>query len=619
MRSLLCLPRRRPLANQTAGVVTSTLTGFNGPMYPDISRDGMFALVPNFGAGTVSRVNMCSKAIDATYTVGTGPVQAVVTPDRTKAIVCNRSAATVSIINLATSVVSTFSPGGTPWGVAVSPDSQYAIVCLDTVGATRVTLATQALSPITVNGTYTNPRGVVYHPNGLKAWFCNGSNITELDTSTLVATYLSWAATSPYGNGDKIAISACGCFLYCNSYQYNLLTQTVRAMGPGTSGATGAGVAVSLDGTLVYSANETDRVHRYNTVFGQGGSGTLAAGTQPQGVAFSPDGITAVVTDYGANSMKFIDLRQGILSAIPYMYVTMYGASGGSAPLGIARIDTSTPTKTSPDINIGNNPGFLVRVGSMVYATSSAANTIRRWPDATGVLDGSWSCTGLASNAYGLAWPGDSNLYVATLVAGQVQRVALSNGAITGTITIGGSIQSTYGLTWDGSGHLYVGNSDNRSVKRINIASFSVVGTIDLGEASAYPYNHVWDGGSYVYVLHYNTNKVSRISVATGLWVDYITVGTNPFAGAIDGSGHMYIGNYNAGTVSRINIATGVVDLTITVDAGPRGIAWDGANHMYVVCNGGTCKRIFVPTGAVDATFVLGTSGTGNLPPLFIV
>jgi YVTN family beta-propeller protein len=93
------------------------------PMGAVVSPDGQRLYVSNGGAGSVSVVDVTSRAVVATVRqVGARPWGLDLTPDGRKLYVANGPSNDVTAIDTATlEVVARIPVGGSPWGVAVSP------------------------------------------------------------------------------------------------------------------------------------------------------------------------------------------------------------------------------------------------------------------------------------------------------------------------------------------------------------------------------------------------------------------------------------------------------------------------------------------------------------------
>ena len=99
-----------------------------------INRQGTLALVANSSADTVTvfaiRNRMLTRLGDIRFPAGAGPTDACFTPDGTKALAIRRGDHKVSVLRVQGASVTDsgveFTPGRGPYGVAISPDGNFA-------------------------------------------------------------------------------------------------------------------------------------------------------------------------------------------------------------------------------------------------------------------------------------------------------------------------------------------------------------------------------------------------------------------------------------------------------------------------------------------------------------
>ena len=119
----------------------------------------------------------------------------------------------------------------------------------------------------------------------------------------------------------------------------NTATNTVTATI--TVGATPAGVAVSPDGTRAYVTNYgSDTVSVIDTATNTV-TATITVGSRPEGVAVSPDGTRAYVTNANSDTVSVIDTATNTVTAT----ITV-----GSQPAGVAVADVPIVPRSLPAV-----------------------------------------------------------------------------------------------------------------------------------------------------------------------------------------------------------------------------------------------------------------------------
>ncbi len=144
-------------------------SGGPNPNFLTMTPSGNHALVSNFGTNTVAVMSFdatsggLAQVAGSPYTAGGGPVDIAVTPDSGLVYVINHATTTgtVSVFAMDSAGRLTARPSQTPstgpYGIAISPNGQYAYVAefggSGSVLAFRINAATGALTPL-ANGTY---------------------------------------------------------------------------------------------------------------------------------------------------------------------------------------------------------------------------------------------------------------------------------------------------------------------------------------------------------------------------------------------------------------------------------------------------------------------------------
>src|SRR6266480_3375071 len=230
------------------------------------------AYITNRDDSTVSVIDTASNTVTATVTVGGSPNGVAVTPDGAHVYVANISDGTVSVIATATNTVSaTVTVGVAPISVAVTPDGAHVYVA--NFNDNTVSVIDTAINTVTATVTVgANPAGIAVTPDGARVYVGNF-----------------------YGNTVSVIATA---------------TNTVTATVP--VGVFPQGVAVTPDGAHVYVANQNDAsvsviATATNTV-----TATVPVGNSPRAFGkfiSSPGDRTPPVTTLAAQPGKLDDDR----------------------------------------------------------------------------------------------------------------------------------------------------------------------------------------------------------------------------------------------------------------------------------------------------------------------
>ena len=302
--------------------------------------------------------------VGSPITVGDAPFGVAVSPDGSRAYVTNYGSGTVSVINTANNTVgSPITVGSFPVGVAVSPDGSRAYVTnLGSGHGVGDQHGDQhgVGSPITVGDC---PTGVAVSPDGSRAYVANyGSDtVSVINTATNTRRFPDHRRDLPgWGGGVPGWVPR---LRHQPRLRHGVGDQHGDQHGgrfPDPRRGPPVGVAVSPDGSRAYVTNYgSGTVSVINTGNNTVGS-TITVGTQPFGVAVSPDGSRAYVTNYGSGSVSVINTATDTVVGSP---ITV-----GNGPWGVA---------VSPD-------------GSRAYVTnhgSGSVSVIAIQPSAAGVGD----------------------------------------------------------------------------------------------------------------------------------------------------------------------------------------------------------------------------------------
>ena len=263
---------------------------------------------------------------------------------------------------------------------------------------------------------------------------------------------------------------------------------------------------------------------------------TPAVGTQPYGIAVTPDGSHVYVANEGSGSnlgsISVIDTSNNSVTT-PISY------TGGkiSIPIGVA---------ITPD----GNSAYVTNFGSASVAViATATNTVTT----TIPVGGGPSRVAIT--------PDGTKAYVSNQYDGTVSVISTATNTVMGSAIPVGSSPSGVAITPDGT-HVYVTNYGGNTVSVIATATNTVTATIIVGsepiDAAITP------DGTQVYVTNYDSSgegTVSVIATATNN-VTTITLGNyyEPIGIAITGDGtKAYVVEDGNWTVAEINTATNAV------------------------------------------------------------
>ncbi len=280
-------------------------------------------------------------------------------------------------------------------------------------------------------------------------------------------------------------------------------------------------------------------------------------GGGPFGIAVTPDGRTAYVTDYGTNR------------------------SPSSAAVGntVTPINLATGVAGAP-ITVGFGPWAIAITpdGRTAYVANNTDNTVSPIDLATGRAG--WPIP-VPSGPAGIAiTPDGRTAYVTDADKNLVTPIDLATEAVGASIPVG-AFPLAIAITPDGR-TAYVANADGNTVTPIDLATNTpgspiAVGTTPMDIA-------ITPDGSTAYVTDRNASidagssstpgTVTPINLATNTPGSPITVGPGPWGIAItpDGSTAYVADGFSCG-VTPIDLGSGVAGSSIATGCGPAGVA----------------------------------------------
>lgn len=534
-----------------------------------LAQQGPFLYVPNFADGTVSVVDTpTNMTVPPAITVQTAPITAGVRGDQSLIYVTNRVSNSVSVIDTATNtIVTNIVVGGSPNGLAVTPDGTRVYVGQETGNVVVIDATTNTVTATIPVGTL--PSGVKVNPAGTRIYVANngGNSVSVIDTgtNTVIATILVGLApgtptVSPEGtrvyvnNGNSNSVSV-----------INTATNTVVTTITVGIGSLPFSVAFNKDGTRAYvpnfSSNTVSVINTAtNTVIA-----TIPVGTSPAGVAVTPDGTQLYVTNNGGGSVSVIDTATNtVIATVPVGSQPTIGPGicyNGNALLAAGRTFTANTSgaiactlgsigSTGPSFSGGTlliaGPNIASALPITLQAGGGTIDTQGNSATLSGVISGPGALT---KQGTGMLTLGGMNLYTGAttvnagtlFVTGSIASSVLTtvnNGAtLAGTGTVGTTMINGGGLfapgpmggtpgsmTVQGNLTFQPGAFYRVQVAPPNASSAVVTGTATLaGTVQA-----AFQGGSYVHSYTILSATGGRVGTFDALTTTNLPVGFVP-------------------------------------------------------------------------------------------
>jgi len=573
------------IIDTTSNTVVSTVKTGKSPAGVAVSPDGKKIYVTNNGDKTVSIINTTTKAAVTTVSIGKSPKEIAVTPDGTRVYVANSDSESISVIDTATNaVIATVKVEGTVTGVAVNPAGTKAYVTNN--GKYFCTVSVIDISTNKVTATIPvgpGPAGVAVTPDGTKLYvainLCNTVSVIDTASNTVTATML--VGNSPYVSGQLIGsipvqpvypsadfssnITADYVFL-SSPVQFKDLSENATRwkwdFGDGSSSTKQNPVhAYSEKGIYTVSltvsnSNGTDSKTATLSVVPKGSpapsyafitninsntvsvintennnlTGTVPAGINPIGVAVSPDGKKAYVTNANykhRGSVSVIDTATNKVTATVDL-------GDKYSPCGIAA------TPDGKKLYVANRDINGVSVIDTATNTVTATVPAGKWP------------MGVA------ATPDGKKVYVTNRYSNNVSVID------TGTNTVIASVKVETGPTGvtvspDGT-KLYVTNCESNSISVIDTGLNTVTATVPVEE---WPLGVATSpDGKKAYVVNQLSNNVSVIDTATKTVIASVKVGRKPYGIAVTPDGtKVYVAN--CGDEDDLGNTVSIIDTAI--------------------------------------------------------
>jgi YVTN family beta-propeller protein len=354
-----------------------------------------FACVSNYADNTVSVIDIASNAVTATVQVGQGPIGVAITPDGIRAYVTNSRDGTVSVIDLASnSVVATVPVGVAPDKVAITPDGAFAYVAniseypSGTLSVINVA-SNMVVATVALGGAF--PYGLAVSPDGAYVYVADmgpgedgmvQEQVEVISTaSNTVATVVPLALTYSTGLPTNVALTPDGAFAYAPNIYYDAAIEvnisqlsvistadntvsTNILLGPEAATGVPLGIAFTPNGAFAYVTNFFGSTTLVIDVANNTLYAAVEVGAMPFDVAVSPDGAFAYVTVTSENAVSVIDVATNTVvntvtvGAIPYCIAI--------APDGGGCVDSDPPEIAT--ITVPVDP---ILVGTSIDASAS--------------------------------------------------------------------------------------------------------------------------------------------------------------------------------------------------------------------------------------------------------
>jgi YVTN family beta-propeller protein len=388
--------------------------------------------------------------------------------------------------------------------------------------------------------------------SGYKLWrsTSSGGAYSEAGTTGIATSFTDVKPTGAetpqvfVGNGAAATVHA-----------VNTLTYAGTSITTGTIGTEPNGVAVTPEGTNVVLAEGASSQVQIITVSSHAVGAAVAipevggVKSRPDAVAITPDGKTAYVVDGANNRVYPLTISSGALGA------------------GIA-------------VGAQGDPGAIVVTpdGKKAYVANYSAHNVSVITTASNTVTATVTIgAGITGKPIALAvTPSSAHVYVADQGNAQIDDIATASDAVAKTIAVGsmadanvaaGGDPNILAITPNGS-KLYVASFTGHGVEDIAIPADTLTGTITLRETEPTPNAlALTPNGCQLYVHEHSHNKVDVITVSTdAVLATAITVGAtgDPTGMSVTpDSKYVYVANTGGPSVSVIATEANTVSETL--------------------------------------------------------
>lgn len=308
---------------------------------------------------------------------------------------------------------------------------------------------------------------------------------------------------------------------------------------------------------------------------------TIAVGTSPNSVAFSPDGTKA------------------------------YVVNAGNKTVSVIAVSTASVTST---ITVGNTPYSVAFSpdGTKAYVTNFSSNTISVIAVATNTVTKSVS---VGTGPYSVAFsPDGTKAYVANFTSSSVSVIAVATDTVAKTVSVAGGPVSV-AFSPDGT-KAYVALNTAKAVSVLTVSTDTVAKTVGFGgNLNAVAFS---PDGTKAYVTSGVTKTVYVLTVSTDTLAKSVPITAGALAVAFSPNGtKAYVTSNSSAIVTVMAVSTDTVTNTLAVGNGPSAVAFLSARPASIILSFGclaSCvaqKKIgrsvsFSCTAATVATKVRG-------------
>jgi YVTN family beta-propeller protein len=345
-------------------------------------------------------------------------------------------------------------------------------------------------------------------------------------------------------------------------------------------------------------------VHAINTSTNVGSSiGTGIIGTEPNGMAVTPEGTKIVVAEGASHQVQIITVSSQMVASVP--------------------IPEVAGVKSRPDaVAVAPN-------GLTAYVVDGANKRVYPFTISSGALG-----TGIVVNTQGdpgaiVVTPNGEKVYVANLASHNVSVIATASNTVTATVTIGaGETGKPIALAvTPNSAHVYVADQGNSKIADIATASNTVTGTITVGsmvDANVTGGDPnilaVTPDGSKLYVASYTGHGVADIATSTDTVTKTITLfesaTANPNALALTPNGcQLYVHDHAHNLVDVITVSSDAVAAhpAVGTTGDPTGMSVTPDSAKVYVANAGASSVSVIVT-ATNGVSTLTEATVGKAP-----
>ena len=524
-------------------------------------------------------------------------------------------------------VTGTIQVGGNPYGVAFSPDGTFAYTTNygpDTLSMIS-TATNSVVNTIGAGPGVTNPDGIAFVPGSSTwAYFADSSGLGTIFVPT------NWVV---------------------NPLNYSIQSLDVQFTPSGSEAYVVAGTYGTEGRNVTVINTATSAV--VNTIVLPNQAG------QPEGVAFSPNGNLAYVTDYLGNKVVVINVATNtVINSISVdgepVAVSFadnnhaYVSAAGADKIDVINVATNAMTACvitayipyGITVSPTGNFALVATAGNALMINTVSNTVINSITTGTGynyrmaiAANGKYAYLGSSGGAIGyinipantfttliatdevsdMVIDPTSSTYVYAAQyygGGMIYRIATATNAITswGSYKEYGlhlAIPSTGGVAYE------TGYSSAR-LSIINLGSMSVVPS----SVGATPNAIAVSSSGISYVVNGGSGTVTVVGPPSAGYpvLATVPVGTDPWGAAVSPNGqYVWVTNYGSGTVSVINTATYSVVATIIVGSNPTGLALSPNSAYLYVANSGSNSVSVITTSnnQVVATILVGSSPYG--------